>query len=678
MKAVLHCHAVRITHLLLLLLVLCAVSDHALAARPILPWLAVAPDTIDNLALLKIEAPIEASADARWEVLLRRIRAPDWVTAGKPSIKSGTLSLATPLEFALPFAVGTVDFDTEGEIAVDFEISNERGETFQHAARVPLWVREPATLEAQFEPASRDKPALLTLLIKADETVWNAGSLEAGIGALRLSPTVTISDEGRTINAEHRFVTQTPGPGRHTVSVRLADQLKGRVRELVADFDYLASLAIAGHELRPLDEPQGAPWQHKLSGGEQALLSLEVETFEPQPLLDLELTPRAMPPLKLGEGTAPQLLARLVRGKPQLLEALVVEAAQVSQRTQAEIGLETAAGGKPQVLRPALPLAVEPGESLVVVIDGLVDDARREGLPNNADGLAQPGETVRIPLRVLNRSELTQPSYTLTVRSEDESLVILDNAPQSGRPLVPGDSQEHWVGARVAKDAKGHELTFEAKLDIETRPDPLHFTLQLELPALGPLAALRLPVLVAAFADEDTRIRASLPPRLMPDNPIFVWEFSDTTEVWRTHELQLIRRFGAADSGMLRVLLYDGDSGALVGAGGGMVVVFGLTGEMRERAANRKSVKGMAAMLEGQMAAGLAQVPGATLDEKYQAMAASQAGATRQTEAQRLAMLEQFAAMYGGTVDVERVRQGFERLLRDPPPMLPGHEQLAR
>ena len=660
-------------YLWLLFVMLCIATGHALAASPAQPWLAVAPHTTDNLALVRIEAPLDAAPDARWDIALRRVRTPDWVTAGRPSMKSGTLSSTTPLEFALPFTVGTVAFDEEGEIAIDFEISNAHGDRLQHAARVPLWVREAVSLEARFEPASRAKPALLTLLVKAGETVWKADSLEAGIGALKLAPSVEVADEGRTLSAVHRFARQTPGPGRHTVTVRVADQRKGRVRELVAEFDYLASLAIAGHEIRPPDEPQGTPWQHELAGGEQALLTLEVETFEPRPLLDLELTPRATPPLRSGEDARPQSLARLVRGKPQRLEAFVVEAAQVSQRTQAEIGLEAMAASRPQLTQPALALAVEPGESLVVVIDGLVDDARREGLPNHADGQAQPGETVRIPLRVLNRSELAQPSYAVTVRSADENLLIPDSAPQPGRPLVPGDSQEHWVTARVAKDASGRELAFEAELDVETRPDPLHFALRLELPALGPLAALRLPVLVAAFADEDTRIRASLPARLIPRNPVFVWEFSDTTEVWRTTEPQLSRRFAGADSGMLRVLLYDADSGALVGSGGGMVVVFGLTGETRERAANRKAVRDMAVMLEGQMAVALAPVPGATLDEKYQALAGSQAGAAAQTEAQRLAMLEQFASAYGGSVDAERVRQGFARLLRDPPPVLPGY-----
>ena len=129
--------------------------------------------------------------------------------------------------------------------------------------------------------------------------------------------------------------------------------------------------------------------------------------------------------------------------------------------------------------------------------------------------------------------------------------------------LVRGDSELHWVSARVGKDVSGGSLGFGVELRLEGRAEPLDFALALELPASGPLAALRVPTALFAFADEDKPIRASLPPRLMPRKPVFLWEFTDTTEVWRTTEGQLVRRFRSEDSGMVRVLLYDGESGAL-------------------------------------------------------------------------------------------------------------------
>ena len=157
---------------------------------------------------------------------------------------------------------------------------------------------------------------------------------------------------------------------------------------------------------------------------------------------------------------------------------------------------------------------------------------------------------------------------------------------------------------------------------------------------------------------------------------MYLWEFTDTEQQWRTTQGEFSRRFENEDSGMVRVLLYDADSGDLVAAGGTIVVVFGLGTDAAGRAANRKAVTDMAAMIEGQMMGVLAAMPGATVDEKYQAMVAQNTDA-RVSEAQRLAMLEQMAGMYGASMDVERVRRGFERLIRDPPTILPGHPRAA-
>ena len=251
---------------------------------------------------------------------------------------------------------------------------------------------------------------------------------------------------------------------------------------------------------------------------------------------------------------------------------------------------------------------------------------------------------------------------------------MLDTQAQPGRALLRGDSEAHWVAAKVGKDVTGGSLGFGVELRLEGRAEPLDFALALELPASGPLAALRVPTALFAFADEDKPIRASLPPRLMPRKPVFLWEFTDTTEVWRTTEGQLVRRFRSEDSGMFRVLLYDGESGALVAGGGSMVVVFGLGGQPQQ--GQRKAVVDMEKMIDSQLQAVLASAPGATLDEKYQAMSAK-GGGQQVSEAQRLAMLEQFAAMNGGSVDVERIRQGFARLLKDPPSRLADHPAFA-
>ncbi len=648
-------------------------QDRPQSVMPESRWLAVSPHTDGHRAALRIETATQADPGHEWQIDLLRMRAPEWVMLGDASAGTWTLSRASPMDLEVPFAVGQAAFDDEGEIMLDFAIETPRGERFERSARVPIWVVEPVAVTAEFQPARRDSPPILGLRIEASETRWRPDTLRVRLGTHDLAQQVTQENQGRVLVAEHRFTAQSPGPGRHGLQLTVLAEGSQRPRELAVDFDYLLSLEIAEHAIRPADEPDAAPRQGRIVGGEHVMLSLSVETFEPQPIADLVLTPSVAEPLQFDEPPTSRTVVRLVRGTPRPLEAWTLTAQAVTQSEPSYLQLDARVAGESYVAQPRLPLVVEPGETLVVVIDGPVDDAKRDDSPNNADGLPQAGETVRIPLRVLNLAAQPQPSYRLQVRADGERLVILDTAPQPGRVLVPGDSQAHWVSARVGNDVTGGALPFEAELVVDSRPEPLNFALRLDVPQAGPMAALRLPVAVFAFADEDTRVHASLPPRLMPKNPVFVWAFTDTTEVWRTEVAQLSRRFRSEDSGMARVLLYDGDSGALVAGGGTLVAVFALSGDARERAANRQAVTGMAAMIEGQMGAALAHFPGATLDEKYQAMAVAQEDVGAVSEAQRLAMLEQFVGMYGGSVDVERVRSGFARLLKDPPPILPDH-----
>ncbi len=649
-----------------------AAASVAGAVRPF----GVSAETGDNLLAVKVETAAEADAAQTWGLKLLRVQGPSWARPGAASLNEARLSPGAPAEFELPFALGAAPVDEEGELVLDFAVTSPRGEASERSLRVPLWVQEPVTLEARFEPATREQAARLTLRLQARETVWDANSVRAAIGGLKLEPVIKVEDQGRTLHLEHRFDRQTPGAGRHTVQLSVADQRKRRARAFSVDFDYLLSLVIAEHALRPVDEPDAAPRTASLEGGERAALTMTLETFEPTPIAGLVITPMTAAPLALDPDMRPQEVARLARGKPLVLAPVRVEARPVGKEEGARVELQARVGGRADVVQPVLPLKVVPGETLTVVIDGPVDDARAEGLPNNADGVPQAGERVRIPLRVLNLSELPQPAYRLQARSLEPRLEVLDTQAQPGRALVRGDSEMHWVAAKVGKDVTGGSLGFGVELRLEGRSDPLDFTLQLELPALGPLAALRLPAVVFAFANEDTVIPASLPPRLMPREPVFVWEFSDTTQVWQSAEGRLVRNFRSEDSCMVRALLYDGDTGALVAAGGTLVVVHTLAGTGPENAANRKAVTDMAKMVEGQMTSVLASAPGATLDEKYQSMAAA-SGGQKVSEAQRLAMLEQFAAMNGGQVDVERIRQGFARLMKDPPSRLADHPAAA-
>lgn len=316
--------------------------------------------------------------------------------------------------------------------------------------------------------------------------------------------------------------------------------------------------------------------------------------------------------------------------------------------------------------KSALELVVSQG--LAIEVDGPIDDTPRAGTPNNGDGRPQPGEQVWIPLRLKNHAPWPHPAYRLTARGSDPLLQPGEVDADAGEALAPAAIAKHRLAAGVGDVKPDSAPGFAIEVREAGRDDALRFELVLPPPKRA-LAALRLPSALFAFAEETASLNAGLPPRLMPAQPVFIWQFSDTTEVWRTREGRLTRHFPRDASGMVRVLLYDGASGELIAGGGGLVVVFGLSGDLTQRGGERQAVMQMAAMIEGQMAAALAAVPGATLDEKYQAMMAANT-MPQPSEAERLAALQQLAGMQGGAVDAERIRAGMARLLSDPPSRL--------
>ncbi len=184
--------------------------------------------------------------------------------------------------------------------------------------------------------------------------------------------------------------------------------------------------------------------------------------------------------------------------------------------------------------------------------------------------------------------------------------------------------------------------------------------------------ALRLPIVVFALAGDDVTISASLPPQAMPKRPVFIWEFTDTEQAQRTEAPRVTRRYEARDSGLVRVLLYDGETGGLVSVGMTTVVVAVPGAEPGAREGVRNQLDEMGRMLESQLAASLSGLPGATLDDKYQAMAQRQTGQPAPTEEERLRALETFSAMANTPADAAAVIAGMKRLMRDPPERLPG------
>jgi len=122
----------------------------------------------------------------------------------------------------------------------------------------------------------------------------------------------------------------------------------------------------------------------------------------------------------------------------------------------------------------------------------------------------------------------------------------------------------------------------------------------------------------------------------------------------------------------VRVLLYDGETGGLVSVGMTTVIVAVPGAEPGAREGVRNQLAEMGRMFESQLASSLAGLPGATLDDKYQAMAQRQAGQPAPTEEERLRALETFSAMANTPAEAAAVIAGMKRLMRDPPQRLPG------
>jgi hypothetical protein len=120
------------------------------------------------------------------------------------------------------------------------------------------------------------------------------------------------------------------------------------------------------------------------------------------------------------------------------------------------------------------------------------------------------------------------------------------------------------------------------------------------------------------------------------------------------------------------VLLYDGETGGLVSVGMTTVIVAVPGAEPGAREGVRNQLAEMSRMFESQLASSLAGLPGATLDDKYQAMAQRQVGQPAPTEEERLRALETFSAMANSPAEAAAVIAGMKRLMRDPPPRLPA------
>ena len=113
---------------------------------------------------------------------------------------------------------------------------------------------------------------------------------------------------------------------------------------------------------------------------------------------------------------------------------------------------------------PELALPVELGQSLVVVLEQPLDDPPAEGVPNNGDGHANPGEALRLPLRVINQSGQPQPEYTLALKA-DPALLVLEGEPVFGPPL----GSIRTTGSLVAWPRCRPRWTFRSKRSLWSR-----------------------------------------------------------------------------------------------------------------------------------------------------------------------------------------------------------------
>ncbi|KIX14403.1 VWA domain-containing protein [Dethiosulfatarculus sandiegensis] len=338
-------------------------------------------------------------------------------------------------------------------------------------------------LKLEFKKATSGEPARLICVVTSPEQPLDPATFKLSLEGKDIKAELTPGAENKEIKAEVKF-TEPTKPGEREVKITVTDAIKVE-HILTGKFDYELALELKGHVL---DDKGGSPENGKANSGEKVKIALKLINYEAWPLKDLMLTaPTDDERLKpTGEKSWKQGL--LESGKEKTTSSLEFKAGDVGARTEAvTLPLSVTLAG--EALKKPLDLTVEVSPSLMleVTLDSKVDDPKAQDSPNNGDNKPNPGESVKLKLKVTNRSDQDKgPEYDLAL-SCDSSYLTLGQDKLSGTVLAPGASEEFSLPATVGSGFK-KEVTVFIKAEVipkgQSRGKIFKLPLLLELAAL--------------------------------------------------------------------------------------------------------------------------------------------------------------------------------------------------
>jgi len=327
-----------------------------------------------------------------------------------------------------------------------------------------------------FVKAGSSSGSKLMLTLTAPELPLKPDTLKVLLEGKTLKlENIISSNEDKTLKAEHIF-QESQTPGTHQLKLEVTDQIDMKY-ELTASFDYDVGLVLEDYTL---DDTGGFPEDGKANTGETVKIALKLKSFEPGPIKDLTITcPTGDSRLKPSKGNVWNL-ASIPSGKSVTTPDLLFEAGEVKRDSETvELTLTAALGNKPLDQPMSLKVPVYSSLELSVNMDP-VTDHKQEGTPNNGDGKAQPGESVKLLFRVTNEDSRASAGYKLLFSCQSPSF-SLEQAEAKGDPLAANGSKEFAIPAKVAEDLK--EKT-TVTIIVELKPDGTNKAKIFEFPVI--------------------------------------------------------------------------------------------------------------------------------------------------------------------------------------------------
>lgn len=318
------------------------------------------------------------------------------------------------------------------------------------------------TLSPTFIPAQTDQPPTLALTLSSSLRPLNPKTLKLRIGQQPAeNPELRVSEDGMSLYILHFFV-RTSVPGSTAVHVDIED-MDGISFTVSGSFDYIPALQLA---VSAVDDSDGMFVNQQVNAGEKFKLSLQLKSFEPGPVTDIQL-------IYIPGTQHLHAAGNIVWSLPGITPMKAMDSpwfeyqadAKISQPENLQLAFDVIVGGIKLTNPLQLTLPVLP--SAQYVIDYLrVDDSKALFATNNEDGRAHAGEQFEIRFSVKNDSTVSLSSFTLSGSSPSPWMTI--GAPQQAHSLSPGQEIILALPARVSRDLK--EIT-TVDLIVAVNPD---------------------------------------------------------------------------------------------------------------------------------------------------------------------------------------------------------------